>query len=414
MSEQFINPNWHVLIIHYPLALITLGLIIEIFSFFWSRSLVRTAGRWMIVLGALSCIPAITVGLYAFRQVANPAADDDAIWREVWRTSAWSDEQRLFMTRHMWFAIAGSVCTIIAAISWLACSNVTRNRLYYPALLLAIVGAALLAVAGWYSGESVYRHGTAVAVAASSAEQPAATTAAAATEPARTQPAARAGVGAVIHHEHENGHEEAERTAVTYYFPPLQVHVLFAGLTVAFAIGAFGVTLRRWNSELVPFAAFAGSEHIERALDMADEITRREAMATHAGAEAAAAPPAPAVAPTPLFPARIWLAGIVAGLLTALAGVWLNLDWTLQALVRPIQEPVARTESMRLFVHVIFGLSIVVLAVILALLTRFARRQRAITTFFSVILLLAVAGQIWLGVLLLFDSVRGPLIGFNV
>lgn len=53
MAEQFISPNWHVILIHYPLGLLAVGILIEFFSFLgWRRSGFRTAGRWMILLGA--------------------------------------------------------------------------------------------------------------------------------------------------------------------------------------------------------------------------------------------------------------------------------------------------------------------------------------------------------------------------
>jgi uncharacterized membrane protein len=69
--REFIIPNWHVILIHYPLALLTVGTLIEIFSFLWRRSGFRAAGRGMILIGALCAIPAATSGIYAARQVLS-------------------------------------------------------------------------------------------------------------------------------------------------------------------------------------------------------------------------------------------------------------------------------------------------------------------------------------------------------
>ena len=43
--QRLIIPNYHVILVHYPLALLAMGLLIEIFSFLWRRSSARAAGR---------------------------------------------------------------------------------------------------------------------------------------------------------------------------------------------------------------------------------------------------------------------------------------------------------------------------------------------------------------------------------
>jgi disulfide bond formation protein DsbB len=63
--------------------------------------------------------------------------------------------------------------------------------------------------------------------------------------------------------------------------------------------------------------------------------------------------------------------------------------------------------------HIAFGTSILVLTLILALITRFAPRSRVILSAFGFLLVVAMAGQIWLGILLTFDGGHGPLAGFK-
>ena len=74
MPVRFLNPNYHVILIHYPLGVFVLGVILEMFSFFWRKSSVRSAARWMILLGALLSIPAATSGIAALDEVKTLGA----------------------------------------------------------------------------------------------------------------------------------------------------------------------------------------------------------------------------------------------------------------------------------------------------------------------------------------------------
>src|SRR5262249_18135378 len=66
MPTPFIAPNWHVILIHFPLGLFTLGMVMEIIlGVLGHRGSARTAARWLVVLGALSSLPAAYAGLYA-------------------------------------------------------------------------------------------------------------------------------------------------------------------------------------------------------------------------------------------------------------------------------------------------------------------------------------------------------------
>jgi hypothetical protein len=112
-----------------------------------------------------------------------------------------------------------------------------------------------------------------------------------------------------------------------------------------------------------------------------------------------------------VFPARFWLLAFLFALGTAAAGLWMTGDWLLKEGVRePIEH---RTWMTRLFLHVVMGTSIVVFTLLLALISRVSRRGRGITVFFALLLLIAVAVQVWLGILLLFDSDNGSVMKFN-
>ena len=63
--------------------------------------------------------------------------------------------------------------------------------------------------------------------------------------------------------------------------------------------------------------------------------------------------------------------------------------------------------------HIVVGASLLVLVLAMALLTRFSPRSRVILSGLSVLLVLAMAAQIWIGLSLLFDGGRGPLARFK-
>ena len=77
--------------------------------------------------------------------------------------------------------------------------------------------------------------------------------------------------------------------------------------------------------------------------------------------------------------------------------------------IHNIQDSKKAREGM----HIIFGSSILILTLVLALITRFAPRSRVILSAFGFVLVLAMACQIWLGILLTFDGGRGSLSRFK-
>src|SRR4051812_26194553 len=106
MSKELINPNWHVILIHYPLGVFVLGMVLElIFLVLRYHGTVRAAARWMIVLGALSTLPAAYAGLYAMSDVARrtaPGVADDAPWHDVARNSTLNGTQWEMIDSHVW------------------------------------------------------------------------------------------------------------------------------------------------------------------------------------------------------------------------------------------------------------------------------------------------------------------------
>jgi uncharacterized membrane protein len=395
--NQLIHPNWHVILIHVPLGVFVLGVLIELFAFLYRHSPVRTVARGMIWLGALSAIPAAYSGVYAFADVvrrAVPAGAADAGGR------SWNETRALAtgVTPAQWDLLGGHVwCQAVATLLGAVLVTVAfgandrwRQRLHWP--LMAGLLFALVAM-GWgayYGGEMVYRYGVAVdVVQGSRTAEPAVPTVADGAS-AATQPA-DAGRG------------------IEYFVPPLQLHVTLAGLAAALSFAALGMSLRvlstadQWRDPEVG--------HARNLIDLEAGPRGADADAYEA---ARTSPDADAGhGPVGIPSARFWLFTSLLALLTALAGYWFLAGRDDISTWKPQELWKAVSGKQRRLYHVITGVSIVVLPLLLALVARFARRSRFLLGFFAALMILALAAQVWFGVLLLFDTPNGKLTGFN-
>ena len=387
MPREFVNPNLHVILIHYPLALLSMGAIIELLAvFFWRRSAFRQAGRWMILIGALSMAPTATLGLYAMADVNRTAENIEEpgiTWLEVREQSPIQGHEWEMMTRHAWLNAAGSAVMLMLVVVWLASSDAWRQRVHLIFLLVLIVGLGLTVWGSWHGGEMVYRHGVGVE------EEPAPQI----VEDSDAPPAVKAHA------------DWRERTA--YFLPPLQIHVILAGATVALALAALGMSLRQ-----------AAQPHFEsEAHQYDDEIAgafnpprpRPEAPGFESPEVAIARPTRPPRS-------RFWLLATLLGVVTAVTGWWTlayySDTWTVQGLWEMVL-PQNNDDSYRRMVHFLTGGGIVVLLLVLAIIARFSLGRRLIISIFALLLLAAVVAQIWFGSLLMFDSNMGPLGRFN-
>jgi uncharacterized membrane protein len=402
VAKEFINPNWHVILIHYPLGVFVLGVVIELFSIFYRRGTLRLAGRWMILLGALLSIPTALTGVYALGNVARmhlPAgADAEAPWKTVFHEAHFADEQREFLTRHAWAQAGATALAVVLVVVALGSSDTWRRRLYFPLLLGLLLSLAGMLWGAWHGGEMVDRHGT--GVLAVEAKGP--------TGDASAKPGDSAAAEQV----------EAKHR-VEYYVPPLQLHVVLAGLAVAVALGALGLSFRAVNvagdAESLA-AAERDLDQPERDMLYAPPVPRGPA----AMDVARSLNPDTDVTGRPrrLPVSRLWLLASLAAVCAAGAGLWVLAgdnfaDWQPKR-VWAMVKPAEGNKLPRRFVHVATGSVIVVTPLLLALVTRVSRRPRVSLTLLALLLLAAVSLQVWLGVLLMLDTPDGPVTRFNV
>lgn len=399
MADEFINPNWHVVFLHYPIALLTAGIIGEIIGYFRPRGGLRTASRWMILIGGLLAIPTALLGLYAFRDtVVAGVAEPNLKWYQIVARSIWSEAQWQFMWDHLVYNLLAVIVTLGVIVAWIGCAERTRRRYYCPMLTLLVGSLVLMSFGAWHGGEAVYRMGTAVetaepqiqAIAAEHDErggddQSIAEEIDVSNVPPRMTPAPH-----VAHHEHANVGRTEEVSApsrAAYYLSPLQLHLLFAGLMIAPAIVALGLIFRRGQ-----------------------ELTLRPNGNTHG-----IGPAVEVTARTAFFHSRgLWFAVLGFGFAAAVAGAWSVMGSLFSAVGwQSNWAELQEWSHRRLTAHAIVGPVLLVTSLALGLLAWFAPNRKKIAGTLAVVFFAALAIQAWLGIAMLFDSHEGPLTNFN-
>ena len=393
MAKEFINPNWHVILIHFPLGVFLLGMALEVLCLlFRHHGSVRAAARWMVVLGALAGLPAAYAGTYAMSDVVRrttPSVPDDAPWHVKAAGSTLNAEQWEMIESHVW--TSGGIAVIAAVLVTLAvaCSDRWRRGLY-PVFLGMLLGCAgFICVGAWYGGEMVYRHGLAVGLPYTESEADGAQPATSPADAVQDSPAAEI---------------QRERPAgVDYYVNPLQAHVTLAGLAAAMGLLGIGLALRaastspHWRD---PELARAGVEvlpHPQRGGREDLAMLRSFAPNVEVTGEIEHVPVA-----------RFWLLTFLVAAGASLAGWWVLGKEHETYRPQDLWTLVMSDGHIRRLAHVVGAGAVIVLPLFLAILGRVARRSRAMIAFFSLLLAVAVGAQVWLGVLLMYDQPRVP------
>jgi len=433
-AHELVNPNFHVVLVHFPIGLLVTGTLIELFSFLgWQNSGFRVAGRWMIGLGALLAIPTALSGIYALSDVVradNPAAtaNHHVTWSQARASSpvARDAEAWEMLERHAY--LNGGVTALLAfvVVVWLSGSDSWRRTLHLPLLILLLAGVGAAVVSAWYGGEVVYRKGVGVEGAAMAMAMAPTTLPTDSGSVAATTGAAAAAATLPLSATTSPTTSPTELTDierdVARVLPPMQAHVILAGFAVAIALAAMGASLRAAGAaraaaagepvdELSELAAAYGARPVRPG--RGPEVSSYADAYAAAGAAGAARNAPYDVGRTPS--ARLWLLTFLLALLTAGIGYWMLIRGdAVQNLVdfAGIWNNHIKLHERRMF-HVIAGGAIVVLPLLLALLARVAPRARGLLFLVSLLLIVAVAAQVWLGTLMLWDSHEGPARAFN-
>jgi hypothetical protein len=425
LDNQLISPNFHVALLHLPIGLFAFGMLVEIFSFMYPRGGARKAARWMIALGVLLMIPVALSGAYALSDVVRRTMPDGQPVDQPWLTlisrtglhngpsaGDTQGEQWHQILSHAWKMSLATAVAVIAVLVGIACSNRWWKRLYIPIGVVLLASLAWMLWGAWSGGEMVYQWRTGVQLGMNATTRPA------------TMPSAAM-----------EQTESRSREMVSYYAPPLQTHVVVAGIAAAFAIGALGLALRNTSKP----------ESLDTDQDILLSASAADVAMVRSFKPAAAVTLPPESAPA----ARTWLAAGIIALCAAAAGTWFlasatdavnvakgqqrSLPAVLWDTVKtPAQEAEKPRDSVnpipsgsaaaptaqpanplglnRRLAHVIAGISIVVLPLILAMLAKWAPQRRLPLTLVAILLVAAIGIQVWLGVLMLFDGPAGHVV----
>jgi hypothetical protein len=333
------------------------------------------------------------------------------------------------LQRHA-FLNAGVVALLaFVVVVWLSGSDDWRRKMHLPLTLLLIIGVGAVGLSAWYGGEVVYRKGVGVMEGQAMAGVPAdaaprggskieQTLETATTNPAALSPSTAPSSGSEAATARRSAttspaaEEQIEvKQKIERAFPPMQMHVILAGFAVAFAMAAIGLSLRAAN---VARAALV----VEPADELSDLATAYGATPVRPGRPGLLEPGATArvdVMHSRVPSARFWLLTALFALLTAALGWWLIIghgDVHNALNFAGVWKDQLRPYPRRMF-HAIAGVSIVVLSLLLAIIAGTAPRARGLIFLVSLLLIAAVAAQVWLGILMLWDTHEGPVQRFN-
>jgi uncharacterized membrane protein len=211
-----VQPHLHVAIVHFPIALLVVGLGCEVLSLLLRADGLRLAGRWMMLLGALAGIPVALSGLYALQEVARGGGGGDSYsaWREVLAASALTEAQWAVLVRHAVLQSGATFIAVVVTVIYLGSSDLLRKLLYLPGLGLLLIAVAATVVGAHAGGQAVYRHGVGV------------------------QAEARSATTAPVSGE-----------LLAAWFPPIEAHMVLSGL--ALAVGLAGLACAHRNASVI-------------------------------------------------------------------------------------------------------------------------------------------------------------------
>ncbi len=393
MPTQLVNPNLHVVMVHFPIAVLVVGAAIEVLSFVWRGSGFRAAGRWMILIGALASIPAATTGMYAARQAMG---SPESTLAEIKHQAPFDADQWAQMRHHILYNGAAAAILSVLVIAWLGASDRIRQSAHFGYLLVLLVACGLISIGAWHGGELVFAHGTGMHLVNGGWPPPTKTEAASSSagEDDHVPVDKSRAVFTALNAGEGQLHKVDDST---------DIHVQLAGWTVALAVVTLGLSIRGlWLNPNRQMEDNGASDD-----DIVNALSGRNEKRGTTGLPAIDPDLKATALPARVPAARFWLLVFLLGLLTAVVGVMLLGPGTMSELTKEIKD------YPRYMAHTVAGVSIVGLTLILALVTRFGPYNRVLIGGFSLLLALALAAQLWVGVLLLFDTNEGAIQHFN-
>ena len=147
-SSWQIIPNFHPIVVHFPIALTIIALLLSIASHVRRSHPISgqlaAAGHFVLWLAAIGAVTAVFFGWLAYNSISN---HDDA--------------GHAAMLLHRSWAVPTAIGLVLLA-SWDAWKYRVNELISVPMLILLLLLSQAIAVTGWLGGEVVYRHGIGV------------------------------------------------------------------------------------------------------------------------------------------------------------------------------------------------------------------------------------------------------------
>jgi uncharacterized membrane protein len=395
-SASLVQPNLHVAVIHFPIALLAAGVLAEIAGLIVGASSLRSAARWMVLLGSMAALPVSLSGIYAINDIVRSHAGDQALgtpWHDALAATTLAPPHLASLLLHAKLQLLATAIALAVSFLYLAGSESFRRLIYLPALLLMLAVVGATTVGAHIAGQVVYQGVTVTASDESAAHHPTASASTSSRTSPPTFPPASAPTSAPTTQE-INPLSDLEHN-IAYLAPPLQVHVLLAGSVLSLGLMSLACAYRNASSA---------------APDAGPKPTLSRAMTR----------------PTPtLLPAsRLLLLTAAFALLTASAGAWHfsresettspSELWTIAVPFPPRDALKAEHRSeLRRPLHIASGSALVLLPLTLAGYLALRPRSRIVLTLGLLVFLTAASAQLLSGALLLLDTPSGTLTTLN-
>ncbi|HEX8521041.1 MAG TPA: DUF2231 domain-containing protein [Tepidisphaeraceae bacterium] len=364
VPRDVVVPNLHLILIHFPIALLITGSLIELLAFLWRRSSARVAARWMILLGTVFAVPTVASGFHELFELNqnDQLQESPSAWHDVRAVSPIQGDAWHHLRSHAIVSSAAIGVLLLLCMIYIGGSDTFRRRLHFPFLLVLLASVAALTL-------SIYRD----------------------TPGPESLP------------RHVATSQPAPHNTLT----PLELHLILASLALPIALISLGLSFRA--------AATSGAElYIESHPSEANYAT---AFVPHAQVDVDFDRPRIQYQHVPA--GRYWLLSALLVILTVLAGIWtlavVTDTWTPRGLYDMVVQLDAhkRPEPTRRFAHTAASAAVLLLPFILALAARFSPKRGFIAAGFGLLLIIALAAALWTGTLLMLDSPEGPLTSFN-
>jgi uncharacterized membrane protein len=384
MPLRFVNPNYHVILIHYPLGVFALGVFLELFSLLWRKSSVRAAAAWMILLGAFLSLPAVTSGISALYDVSK--------FQHI------TGERYELLKMHVWYQSCASLLAVTCAVIGLGLSDSGRKKLHLPLLLGFLIALGGMVAGSWNGGETIYRNGTSVLIIDKKGE--------------------------ITELEKPDLTDKYNKFVNYYAGGEQQLHIIGAGFAFAALFAGLGLSIRRLTTLRAAAAENAAERQITRPPTGApprrttDDLSVIRSLNPESGLD---------YEPPHVPVGRWWLVATLVTVLTAVGGYWImsqqdfanptgwNDDFVSRlglSKVGVLLQP-KTWDINRHLAHVALGGAMVLLALFLGLISKVAPRRPWLLTLFGFLLVLTVGAQVWMGIALTFDGGKGPLFRFK-